>query len=70
MPVNLRAKVIGIGIDNDPFTGRGYTLVQLGIELDIAPPPCSAGSKSVPACGWDNPLQTYFTYLCSIRPVE
>jgi hypothetical protein len=41
MPITLRTRVIGIGVDNDPFTGLGYTSVQLGVESDVPAPPAA-----------------------------
>ena len=48
MPIELRVKVVGIGIDNDPFTGVGYTSVQLAVESDIPAPPLHLQSQYPP----------------------
>jgi hypothetical protein len=35
MPVNLRARVVALGSDSDPFTGQAYTAVTLATESPI-----------------------------------
>ena len=48
MVVTIRARVVGLGSDSDPYTGQGYTSVSLAIESPIPRPPAQLANQYPP----------------------